>query len=600
MSEGEAKTVPDLVVVGCPSMDRLRIGGSLVDAPGGAAFNTALAACRAGISVGLVAAIPRNLSSAIAAAFGPGGIDRGGLVVRNGASPSFHIEYDNAQDATYISIGLGVEKTLQGGDFPDAWLGAPHVHIAPLGASSARQLAFAQHLRERGFTGRLSAGGFLNEVAEDRDATEHLVAECSLFFLNRAEAETLYPSGIAPVGASTLCVTDGSDGVTVYQGPESSHRQPPEVEVVDPTGAGDAFAGGYLAGIISGSDAVAAGFDAAACAVSAAGSTALVKAVAGKVGPRVEVDGDRIQRVAEMLSTEASASQIQFCGFPFPDQNEPWALDCLALATLHQYGFWYSDDSGWTEPMYSMGSGQRFKGSDFVWQAFTRAAANDPSVLEPARLAAESDLFERICAADNGRCPIPQIESHRELQQAYGAALLEAGHAEFSDLLAEVADDTRPGAALLDRLAHLPGYAEDPLAKKANLLLIILAARPERFIELRDPGSVTPVVDYHIMRSCLRTGCVQIIDAELRARLEARGWVDEFEEDLIRRRTFDAINMLVEQSGLTQAAVDGFFFTNARANCVETADPNCSSCPAEAECAQSRSLFQPVFRTTAY
>ena len=151
-----------------------------------------------------------------------------------------------------------------------------------------------------------------------------------------------------------------------------------------------------------------------------------------------------------------------------------------------------------------------------------------------------------------------------------------------------------------DRLSAIPGFAEDPLAKKANLLAIILAGRPERFLELDDPQAITPIIDYHLMRSCLRTGCVHIVDADLRSRLAARAWVDAAEEDEIRRACFDAVNLLVAGSGLSQAAVDGFFFTNARAHCIETGAPSCDDCPLEPTCGQAVDMFQPVIRTTAY
>jgi len=588
----------DLVVVGCPSMDRLELGGVTVGAPGGAGFNTALAAAGTGLTVGLVAAIPTDLPAAIGRAFGPGGLDRAGLVVRDGPIPSFHIGYDAGLNARYHSVELGVEILLDADDVPEAWLEVRHVHVSPLGASSRNQLAFVTRLRERGFRGTVSAGCFL--LDGDRETTRALIRECSVVFLNRAEFEAVFPDGAPEEAGLAVCVTEGSHGATVHHGGVTVHRPATPAEVVDPTGAGDAFAGGYLGGLLGGADPLASGLDAAAVAISAPGSTALVDVVAARVRPRVEVDESRVRAVAGVLARVASAAALDFTGFPLPDEGVPWALDCLAIATLHQYGFWTSDTSGWVAPMYAVADGKQFKGSDFIWQAFTRAASADPTVLAPERLASEPDLFERICTDDDGGCPIPDAASHRALQQAYGAALVAGGHAGFADVLAAVNASDRPGRALLDRLAALPGFAEDPLAKKANLLLVILANRPERFLDLRDPETVTPIVDYHLMRSCLRTGCVRITDQELRGRVAARRWVDEAEEEEIRRAAFAAIDRLVAGAGLDQAAVDGFFFTNARRICVETAEPDCDACPLGEVCARDTALFQPVIRTTAY
>jgi sugar/nucleoside kinase (ribokinase family) len=593
---GRTSSTPELVVVGCPSMDRLMGPEGAVGAPGGAGFNTALAARIGGVDVGLVAAIPTHLPREIGAAFGPGGIRRAGLVVRDGAIASFHITYDDQQDAEYLAAEVSIELTLGPHDVPDPWLAARHLHIGPLGASSRRQLEFAEGIRERGFTGSLSVGSFHADLDEDRDAARALAAIADIVFLNAAESADLFPDGPPPT--PTFVVTRGRRGATVHHGGSAVDHPAEAVTVVDPTGAGDAFCGGYLAGWLRGLDPIASAGMAARTALSGYGSTELVARVAASVGPRVRRDPEQIARVAAMLAAEATEASLDFCGFPFPERGTPWAVEMFAMATLHQYGFWNSNVEGWTEPMYGIAGGRSFKGSDYLWQAFTRAATEDPSVLDPIRAASEPLLFDAICADDSGSCPVPFVESHRALQQRYGEALIAVGG--FGAILAEANRADRPAAALLERLTSLPGYAEDPLAKKANLLAIILANRPERFLDLRDPASITPIVDYHLMRSCLRTGCVEILDDDLRRRVEGRGWVDEAEEEEIRAACFDAIESLVERSGLTQAAVDGFFFTNARKVCVEVEDPRCDECAAEHACAQRTALFQPVIRTTAY
>ena len=589
-------STPELVVVGCPSMDRLVGPHGEARAPGGAGFNTALAARAAGIDVGLVAAIPIYLPREIGSAFGPGGIRREGLVVRDGPIPSFHIAYDDEQNADYLAAVLGVELTLGADDVPEAWLTARHVHVGPLGASSRRQLEFVEGVRVRGFGGTLSVGSFVADLDEDRDAAHALVVEAELFFLNAAEFADLFPGGPPP--SRVIVVTEGRRGVTVHSGGTARHRQAEEVTVVDPTGAGDAFCGGYLAGWLAGTDPIASAGAAARLALSGYGSTELVARVAASVRPRVRVDRGRITRVAGMLAEHAVEAALDFCGFPFPEAGAPWAVELFGLATLHQYGFWHADANGWIAPMYGDADGRSYKGSDFIWQAFTQAATDDPSVLDPARIASEPMLFDTICADDSGACPVPSIESHRALQRRYGEALTGTGG--LREILAAANRTDRPAAALLERLATLPGYAEDPLAKKANLLAIILANRPERFLDMRDPESITPIVDYHLMRSCLRTGCVAIVDDDLRSRLESRRWVDEAEEAEIRGACFDAIQALVETSGLGQASVDGFFFSNGRRVCVEVEQPLCDECVAHDACARRTELFQPVIRTSAY
>jgi len=172
----------------------------------------------------------------------------------------------------------------------------------------------------------------------------------------------------------------------------------------------------------------------------------------------------------------------------------------------------------------------------------------------------------------------------------------------FAEVLATAVapEEPRPARALLRRLATLPGYAEDPYQKKAVLLVMILSRRPERFLALHDPETLSPVVDYHLMRGCLRTGCVAIDDPALRARLEARAWVSAAEEDDVREACWHALRALDAATGLGVAAIDGYFFTLGRRGCGEEQPPACETCELSPVCGRHTALFQPVYRTTAY
>jgi hypothetical protein len=100
--------------------------------------------------------------------------------------------------------------------------------------------------------------------------------------------------------------------------------------------------------------------------------------------------------------------------------------------------------------------------------------------------------------------------------------------------------DQNPVSALLRTLRSVGGYKEDPLAKKAALLAVILANRPERFLIPAAHGPLPistfpPIVDYHIQRSALRIGLVRILDPVLEAKLRSRQLLEEEEETRIRQ-----------------------------------------------------------------
>jgi hypothetical protein len=143
------------------------------------------------------------------------------------------------------------------------------------------------------------------------------------------------------------------------------------------------------------------------------------------------------------------------------------------------------------------------------------------------------------------------------------------------------------------------GYKEDPLRKKSVLLAMILAQRPERFLQIGSDEHVPPVIDYHLMRSCLRIGLLGIVEAELDAKLRARQLLEPEEEWAVRYAAYEAIQALAERSGKSMGAVDWFFF-NARRRCPEMTEPDCAHCQVDPVCAHRKELFQPVIRTSFY
>lgn len=127
-----------------------------------------------------------------------------------------------------------------------------------------------------------------SQVREGFDApvVKDLLADTDILFLNSEEAKKFTRSKTiedalkigTQNGAKIMCVTDGargaylSDGKTVY-----SCTQVPLVEVVDTTGAGDAFATGVTWAIINGmplQDALKAGMISSASVISKIGTQA--------------------------------------------------------------------------------------------------------------------------------------------------------------------------------------------------------------------------------------------------------------------------------------------------------------------------------------
>jgi len=597
-------TTPSVVFIGSPTRDLVIRGGTTQEVTGGAAFISALACRWAGASTGVVARVPTVLPTTAEAVFGEGGLNRGGLTCADGALPGFTITYDTDDRATYSQMRMGLETDLCAADIPEGWMTAAcsWIHIAGIGASPAQQWTMLNNLRARfpEWCGTISVGTCRAMIEADREHTLQLLGAADVFFLNLEEFGLLCPEG-AP-SDTMLVVTKGPDGVDIWRDGQAEHHPAQPAQVVDPTGAGDAFCGGFIGSMVTNAaDAIHTAASAASHTLEGLGAAPLSHWVAAQVRSRADDDAEQLARMAPLIQDIGQAAAFDFAAPPHLPASHPMALQMLSIATLHQFGFWTASvTGGWEGPMIAELDGQRYKGSDFIWAAFARAARHDPDALSFERMAQQHDLFAEICRADDGTCPVPDLVTHQELHMAHAITMQRIFPGGYESLLERANRSPTPIATFLSALESIPGYDSDPLAKKANLLAVILAARPEHFLDARDPENIAPIVDYHMMRLCLRTGLVKVQDPDLERRLSERMWVDTIEEMAIREATGRAILRLVEGTSCSVADIDGLLFRLGRTVCLETTEPECSACPLVVDCGQHTQRFQPVYRTQAY
>jgi len=379
---------------------------------------------------------------------------------------------------------------------------------------------------------------------------------------------------------------------------------------IDPTGAGDTFCGTTLARMALGDHPVEAarhGIAQAAETIGALGPAALLRegpAPAPPEDPRVRVDPERLSRVAALLAERKDVKPFDFTGDLFPPVGHPRAADYFFAATLQQFGFWRQEGGRYAEPMIATLDGRSRKGSDYLWAAYRRWLRDAPGGLRPeAQASLETADFAARLQADDGSLPLPEPGLYLEAARSYGRDMTALGLTPPEVLLwATFTGALHPGgdsACLLSQLDHVGGYKQDPLRKKSALLALILRERPERFLSRDEASDVPPIVDYHVQRSLLRLGVVEVEDDALRARLAGREVLTEPDEGAVRRTAFRAMERLRAESGRSMAACDYFLF-QMRHRCPEMSEPECAACPADPVCAHRKELFQPVRRTTFY
>ena len=594
-----------LLIVGGASLDILHFNGQTERSPGGAGMYTAMAARRNGLGwldVEIFAPKPNPMPDPLRPIAAR--LSWQGPQVAPDDIPRLEIEHTES-GTTYLNSFFGAESTLDPAQLPADLSNYAAIHVIPLG-DAAVQLRFVRACRERGAQ-FISAGCYVREFASKPEAPTAVFQETDALFLNEREANIFFGSldNAKTAAGKLIFVTLGEKGAIVVQGDWQTRLTGNAVTALDPTGAGDTFCGGTLAHLVSGKQPVQAARFAmllAAQTVQQIGPTALIS---DEVAPpveestRVRPNPQQIKRVAQQIAALDEVKPHNFMGPENPALNAPGTLDHFFALTLQQFSFWTTKDGHYHEPLIAPIDGKMLKGSAYISQAYLRANQNNPEFLTVQGQAQCSEAdYKQVLLSDEGKDVMPAIHLHHQLANSYGQDMLALG--ETPQTIVEKANDSAtPLATFLQLLDRIGGYKEDPLRKKSTLLALILNQRPEQFLRIEPDEVVSPVIDYHLMRSCLRTGIIDIIDEELRTAVAARRVVSLSDEEPIRQAAYDAINEIVRLSGKSMGAVD-FYFFGARRRCPEMSEPQCELCSLDPICAKRKELFQPVVRTTFY
>lgn len=591
-----------LLIFGGASLDVLHLQKETKKSSGGAGMYTALAAARAGAHVTMFAPRPKPMPPELAPLAER--VHWIGPVVSPEQLPSFEIAHYGDGKAELVSARWGAEALLTPENLPDEKFDADIVYCGPL-ADPARQLAFIKHFKTRGY--RTAVGTYFRAVSNFREIVQQTQIEADIFFCNENEARGLWEFENAPRvdAGKILFLTRHVEGADVIQGDVCTRVRTIPAQEFDPTGAGDTFCGTTLAHLANGKHPVQAaryGVAAASEMITMLGPNALLQSPPAPAPPtdaRVRVDSTQVQKIASLIASLPEVGEFDFTGEDFPPIHHLAALDFFFAATLQQFGFWSDDGTRYSAPYIARLNGRELKGSDYLFAVYMRLMQNDGEALTPARHTALTETeFANWYRDDEGDANMPALALHFNLARVYGRDM-QALFWTPRDLIARANASEKPLQSFLQMLDHIGGYKEDALRKKATLLAIILQQRPEKFLRVNPDEIVAPIIDYHLMRSCLRTGLVRMDDNALYEKLTRREMVSADEEWAVRSAAYDAIVQVQALSGKSMGAVDWFFF-QARRRCPEMTEPDCARCAVGAVCAHEKILFQPVLRTTFY
>ncbi|MFN2466255.1 MAG: PfkB family carbohydrate kinase [Candidatus Dormibacteria bacterium] len=298
----EAKSGSAILVVGSVALDTVETPfDAREDLLGGAASHFSIAASVLA-PVRLVAVIGSDFPDAkLDVLRSRTGVDLGGLEVVDGPSFRWHGRYHTDMDhRDTLDLQLGVFADFRP-KLPAGWAATPFTFLANI--DPELQL----HVLDQADRTRLTACDTIEHwIVEKRDKVDQMLSRVDLVFMNEDEAR-LYAgtsnlhraaAQILERGCRAALIKKGENGSLVVRRRADASTETfvcpayPLEKVVDPTGAGDAFAGGVMGALAAASD-----FDLDGLRGAVAVGSAMASFAVEDFGPGglTGVDGDRLE-----------------------------------------------------------------------------------------------------------------------------------------------------------------------------------------------------------------------------------------------------------------------------------------------------------------
>jgi sugar/nucleoside kinase (ribokinase family) len=285
-----AVQISDIAVVGHFSIDNIILPSRT--APfvilGGAATYTSFAAKRLDATASVISKVGGNFPEAYLWWLGQEGIDLSGVTKLSG-EPTTCFELNYSKDLSERTLKLKSKgPSLSPDDVPKDFH-AKAIHIAPIANEISYELV--EHLKNCTDTLSLDPQGLLRSFDEAGNVTENVCIDNQIFsliniykssqneiFALTGESE-LKPAikAIHDVGVETVIITMGARGsIFSVEGAQYNIEACPSQVLVDPTGAGDVFIGGFLTEYLRQKESLwcaSVGSAAASCVVEGLGPT---------------------------------------------------------------------------------------------------------------------------------------------------------------------------------------------------------------------------------------------------------------------------------------------------------------------------------------
>jgi ribokinase len=264
----------DLVMIcdALPAPGETVLASGHFESPGGKGANQAVAAARLGAQVALVGRVgDDDAGRMLVEAFEEDGVDVSLIAVTDAAPTGLAV----------ITVDRAGENSIVGSPGANLLVGSADIAGAGslLGAASVTLLQLEIPLPTVTEAAHAAGGTVMLNAAPARPLPDELLDAVDVLVVNRSELETFAgdsdPAAAARLAVPITVVTMGAEGAAVVTGDVVVVFPAPEVDVVDTTGAGDAFCGALAAAFDAGmemSDGVSRAVVAGALATTALGA----------------------------------------------------------------------------------------------------------------------------------------------------------------------------------------------------------------------------------------------------------------------------------------------------------------------------------------
>jgi ribokinase len=221
---------------------------------GGGGTNTAVAFSRLGFKTGYIGKIGGDLQGKeILSMLKKERVEFLGAVKKEGKS-GYSIVLDSRENDRTILTYKGINNTILPDDikkFRTKWL----YFSSLLGESFQTQKKLALKLSKKGVKIAFNPSDYLIK----KKNLKEILRVCEILVLNKEEARMLTKkedtkkvlAALRELGPRLVVVTDKNKEILAYNGQKTYTLKPHKIKVVERTGAGDAFASGFVAGQIA-------------------------------------------------------------------------------------------------------------------------------------------------------------------------------------------------------------------------------------------------------------------------------------------------------------------------------------------------------------